>query len=101
MAPVLQSKPSPPYFKPKLQNQKVDQCSDLNAKLWSFTLPERVDPSDKAVKVEVSFEKTFFEYDNERFSLTQRKVVSESTLQTIKVTLSDELDAKATYTMQV
>jgi hypothetical protein len=101
VAPVLQSKPSPPYFKPKLQNQKVDQCSEVNAKLWSFTLPDRVDPSDKAIKVEVSYDKTFFEYDNERLSFTQQKLVSESTLQTINVTLSDELDAKATYTMQV
>ena len=64
-------------------------------------LPRRYDPNYREVYVEIAFNKTFFKFDNELMQFTQREVALEPVNQTINVTLSNELNLTAFYSMPV
>ena len=49
--------------------------------------------------MEASFNKTFFKFDDGLMKFTQLKVVHEPVNQTITLTLSNELNLTATYSM--
>lgn len=45
------TKKQPPYFKPALHSFEVTQCPNQMIEMWTYTLPEIVDPQNSAVNV--------------------------------------------------
>ncbi len=92
----------PPFFTTPLEPQTVEQqCDGLNIGLWSLQLPEYSDPYDSAVTVSVQLKNDFFSYDKKTMLISQKKTIDKPVNQTIKITLENDFDSKAIYSILV
>lgn len=60
-----------------------------------------MDPNNRPVTTEVEVESGFFRFDSAKMLITQNNLTTVSVNQTIKVTLKNDLNLTATYSMQV
>lgn len=96
------SKLKPPYFEPALKTLTVNQCADdPAAKVWSFKLPEIIDPQNSPVTIQVLLDSAYFVYDNPTTTISQVKVSDQPANHTIKVLLVDGFNLKSSHSMQV
>lgn len=80
----------------------VQQCPDSPKKeIWTFTLPEIVDPQKSKVTTIVLVDSTVFLYDNPTFTISQIKFSESPANHTIQIILVNEFKLKTTVKMQV
>jgi hypothetical protein len=60
--------------------------------MWSYQVPEVIDPNERLVTMKVVLDETVFSFDNSTLTISQIKAFDASSNQTISFTLKNDIN---------